>query len=498
MQITIFPSKSENEYDRDQHSNVNDFNSSNPITAHLPSLFKEGYLTSDLIILVHARKKIFTIQHLLKKASIDHFSIPIMTYYSLAEIILQNFGFLANKYKFKTIGRYEQLKIVKSICQSQNNLFNYKYVFLFIVKCKCYGFVNYSAQMSFSSFLKSKRSKNKYGFPFNQRNIQISDEIIDNNFLKIFHIYEDILKNKKYVDFEDLITFSSQILEHNPEVVSFYNRKYKFAFIDNTNQFLGRKMSLNNFASLLYVNRKPSPYISFNEQYYFKCKPNFQFFSFYSIPKPNYLDNFRQVPKNSCHENLDNSFDFNEANQIKSNPPKNFQTSSEVSDFDSEIENGVKLDISSINSNQNYNQNTNEIKNSISSRFELNKTLSDSEEDEYEILSDFNDFESDDYENDDSFYDEDIPKNVQNHKASWLLKNKFCLANSMKKKKYFKNNFCFPSKSIMYNQTEAKRNKRRYSYYGQSPLFKEIRYHFEAFINQKGKMAFFSDDNYDQ
>ena len=39
MQITIFPSKSENEYDRDQHSNVNDFNSSNPITAHLPSLF---------------------------------------------------------------------------------------------------------------------------------------------------------------------------------------------------------------------------------------------------------------------------------------------------------------------------------------------------------------------------------------------------------------------------------------------------------------------------
>ena len=50
----------------------------------------------------------------------------------------------------------------------------------------------------------------------------------------------------------------------------------------------------------------------------------------------------------------------------------------------------------------------------------------------------------------------------------------------------------------MYNQTETKRNKRRYSYYGQSPLFKEIRYHFEAFINQKGKIAFFSDDNYDQ
>lgn len=503
MQISLHPSiQTENEYESAHDNDNKNISFSNLFFNHLTDLYNYGYQKKDILILVRARKLVPTIQHIIKSENYDKFSFTTMTYHNFAEKILCEYGFLRNKQRLKVIGRYDQLRIIKEICFSRNRFLNYKEIFLFIAKCKSQN-QNDSKKINFSSFLQSKPSIHKvidmspdFEVP------QFSDYEIDNYASDIFQIYQNVLKRRKMADHEDLINFSTQIMKRNSEVITFYRRRYKFAFMDNTNKFLTKKKNIKNFLSLLFINNENTqePPINNDKEDDNMEYSNFRFFSINSNQK-HFQNSSKPVQYSSppplesfSHENADSFFSF-ESSDFNQN-----KLFSEVSDFDAEGENGFNIDVLPFGMNNNSKEcdqedqfKENENKSWIER--EPIKNLSDFEEEEEGFLSDF------DYENEYEIDGHDIEESSEsgmNCGSSWPTKNKLHMLNSIKKKKPFKNNYLFfNSEPIIFDGIENNNRKRRYSYYGQNLILKEISGKFRTLSNQIGKAVFFSDDNYE-
>ncbi|AYJ01406.1 hypothetical protein CWO85_02745 [Candidatus Phytoplasma ziziphi] len=49
---------------------------------------------------------------------------------------------------------------------------------------------------------------------------------------KVFDLYEEYLKNNNFLDFDDLIIYTYQILKNNPSLTSFYQKKFSHILID--------------------------------------------------------------------------------------------------------------------------------------------------------------------------------------------------------------------------------------------------------------------------
>lgn len=495
MQINLYRStQAKNEIKNDQDCDTKDFSFSNIFFNHIQFFINTGYQKKDIIILVRARKIISSIHLILKDANIDQFSFLTMTYHSLAEKIFHNYGFLRLKRKLSVVRRDEQLKMIKKICRSKNGYLNYKEILLFIEKCKS-SYQNNAKKMSFSSFLKTiptNQTRGNTNEITNSEQLHFSNQEIDNFASDIFNIYQDTLKKKNLADLDDLINFTLQIIKRNPEIISLYRRRYKFAFIDNTKQFLVRKKNINDFVSLLFINNEKrfemSDRIERNLRY-----PNFQFYT---------LKFFSNIFKNglkplaysftSCVDSFlsDDSFafEYNDSNQNK--------IFSEVSDFDIENENGVNIGVFPFGmGNNKWVQNGKDYEDDdIFTENELTQVLSDFEENEEELLSDF-DFDDDDDYSEESNFTEESSESGMIHSSSGLVKNKFFILNSMKKRKMFRNNLS--NEPIEYDDMENKKRERRYSYYGQNLFLKDINCKIRQFADQVGKSAFFSDDNYE-
>jgi len=70
------------------------------------------------------------------------------------------------------------------------------------------------------------------------KNMMISrDDIINHSFQfknleEIYGRYEDYKKKNGYIDFDDMLTFSLEILKNNPQIISKYRSKYKYVQLD--------------------------------------------------------------------------------------------------------------------------------------------------------------------------------------------------------------------------------------------------------------------------
>lgn len=59
------------------------------------------------------------------------------------------------------------------------------------------------------------------------------------NFYKVFSHYESFLRKNNFIDLEDILNIAAEILEKNPDVLEFYQEKFKYIMIDefqDTNQ----------------------------------------------------------------------------------------------------------------------------------------------------------------------------------------------------------------------------------------------------------------------
>lgn len=485
MQITLHQSiQDQNEYKSDHEPDDKDISFAIMLNNQIPYLIKYGYQKKDLLILVRARRAIPAIQEILKREDIGKFSLSTMTYHNLAGRILHEYGFLRSQQRLTSIGRYEQLKMIKDICRSQNSYLNYKELLLFIAKCKSTNNLN---RISFSSFLQSKTLIHKV-IPFDNMNpdseeLKLSNNEIDKRASDVFHIYQDTLERNRMADYEDLISYSSQIMKRNPEVINFYRRQYKFTFMDNSRKYLIRKKNIKNFISILFLsNEKDLEFQTNSDQNENDFEnSNIRFFTINSYSKifqSNQESMQSPFPDSPFHENPDTSFSFE--NKIFS----------EVSDFDAEGENGFNLDVFSSGANEQKSEN--ETEKFFQSDNEPAKVLSDFEEEEDGFLSDF-DYDNE-YESDDPYNNEE---SGMNYDSSCSSKNKFQLLNSIEKKKSFKNNFFSVGEPIIFDEIGNIRRGRRYSYYGQNVFLNEFNSQLRQFSNINRRAIFLSDDNYE-
>lgn len=64
------------------------------------------------------------------------------------------------------------------------------------------------------------------------RNVKLKKDLLENELYPLYQEYEAELKNNNAVDFGGLITKCLELLEHHPQVLDYYNNKYKYVLVD--------------------------------------------------------------------------------------------------------------------------------------------------------------------------------------------------------------------------------------------------------------------------
>ncbi len=156
-----------------------------------------------------AKEMQIRVSNLLKKQATG---LPWLgTFHSISAKILRKHAEAAGlKSNFTIIDQDDQTRLIKNICKAENidiKKISPKYILSIIDKWKNKGF--YPEDV----ILKKK-------------------EILEKNFLKIYHIYQKKLIDLNSVDFSDLILHTVKIFKNYQDISSIYSRKFKFILVD--------------------------------------------------------------------------------------------------------------------------------------------------------------------------------------------------------------------------------------------------------------------------
>ncbi len=157
----------------------------------------------------------------------------IGTFHSIAlRIIRPLFDKIGRKENFDVIKTPEQVKIIKSLMQNKgisDALFNPKDVLFTITNWK-------------ETYITQKRARNE----------------IENVALKLVSDYEEELKRLNVIDFSDILKSSIEIFKENPDVLQYYQKKFKYIMVDeyqdtNTAQYVWLRLLSAGYGNICCV-----------------------------------------------------------------------------------------------------------------------------------------------------------------------------------------------------------------------------------------------------
>lgn len=154
-------------------------------------LLQNGFKPSELLVITFTRKAAQELKTRLKSMHINISGITVQTFHSFGLYILRKYKHLLGIREFRIITQREQMEILESVAKATPN----KEILLRLQIYKTQG--------------------------------QCEEEL-----RPIFDGYNKTLRSLNACDFTDLIVLPLEILRRNPEVVNFYQRKYKYALVD--------------------------------------------------------------------------------------------------------------------------------------------------------------------------------------------------------------------------------------------------------------------------
>ena len=154
-------------------------------------LLRSQFKPSDLLVITFTRKASQELKSRLKSMKINVTGLTVQTFHSFGLLILRSYKHLINIGEFRIITQKEQMEILESIAKATPN----KEILLRLQIYKTQG--------------------------------QCDEEL-----RPIFDSYNKTLRQMNACDFTDLIVLPLEILRRNPEVVAYYQRRYKYALVD--------------------------------------------------------------------------------------------------------------------------------------------------------------------------------------------------------------------------------------------------------------------------
>lgn len=425
MQITVFQRKeiSENESLVANPKNSYDTIFPESLSGQVFNILQNGYRITDFLFLGDTRNSLRNIRLNLQSLNINNSQLHIFSFYQLAAHIFRNYDFLVNKKNYREITRSEQLDIIQKICLTEDQYQYTKNISLYIINCKKNRVRDFQ-KFNFVSFLKNKGIFES--FDSDSIETHESNFIIDENSLNefanyVYTKYQAILLKGHLIDYEDLIYHSTQILIHNPSIVSFYRKKYKSIVINCKQTFAINKPHIRNFIQTLF-----------------------------------FPEDSRMAESDHCHVSYFNEpFPFSSTSTTHSCNKEIMNTSAEVSDFDSEYENRSFSPLIFLNSKHKRG-------------FCYHELFSD------EIVDYFSDYDisENDIERSESFSNDEESGILEEQKIDYL-------SELISKKKRLANH-CYS-----YEENGVTSKQRRFSYYGQNSVhfFDEMRSNFIRIAN---------------
>ena len=205
------------------------------LTNRIAYLIENGVSIDNILAITFTNKAAKEMKdRVMKLIGMDAKSIQISTFHSLGlRIIKENYSRLGYKSNFIILDSDDSLTVIKKIMKDMN------------LNPKFYNPRDIRNKIS--------SAKNELLTP-----TEFAKMEFDQNVISVFKKYNNKLLINNSVDFDDLLALPIKLFKENPEVLKYYQDKYKYVLIDeyqdtNQAQYIFTKMLCNNHKNIFVV-----------------------------------------------------------------------------------------------------------------------------------------------------------------------------------------------------------------------------------------------------
>ncbi len=172
-------------------------------------------------------------ERIIKEVGISAHDIQISTFHSFGlKIIKENYEKLGYQKNFTIIDSDDSLTLIKKILKDLN------------IDSKRYN----------PKFLKSRISSAKNEMITPDKYVKFVNDEVSDVIYKVYKKYQDTLKRNNCFDFDDLLIMPIILFKENKDVLSYYQEKYKYIFIDEYQDTNEAQYQLSKMISDKYKN----------------------------------------------------------------------------------------------------------------------------------------------------------------------------------------------------------------------------------------------------
>ena len=172
-------------------------------------------------------------ERIIKEVGISAYDIQISTFHSFGlKIIKENYERLGYQKNFTIIDSDDSLTLIKKILKELN------------IDVKRFN----------PKFLKSRISSAKNEMITPDKYAKFANDEVSDVIYKVYKKYQDTLKRNNSFDFDDLLIMPLVLFKENKDVLSYYQEKYKYVFIDEYQDTNEAQYQLSKMISDKYKN----------------------------------------------------------------------------------------------------------------------------------------------------------------------------------------------------------------------------------------------------
>ena len=205
------------------------------LTSRIAYLIENGVSPDNILAITFTNKAAKEMKdRVIKLIGMDAKSIQISTFHSLGlKLIKENYARLGYKSNFVILDSDDTLTVVKKLMKEMN------------LNPKFYNARDIRNKIS--------SAKNELLSPSEYTKMEF-----DRNITSLYERYVSKLKINNSVDFDDLLILPIKLFKEYPEVLKYYQDKYKYVLIDeyqdtNEAQYIFSKMLCNNHKNIFVV-----------------------------------------------------------------------------------------------------------------------------------------------------------------------------------------------------------------------------------------------------
>ncbi len=206
------------------------------LTTRIAYLIEQGVSSSNILAITFTNKAAKEMKERIEKL-VGKTSIWASTFHSFGvRILRENYEKLGYKNNFVIMDSDDSLTLVKKILKD----------------------LGYDPKRFSPYMIRNKISSNKSEFIMPEEYKEYVHGEEDDIVYKVYKKYQEILFKNNSVDFDDLLILPIRLFKENPEVLDFYQEKYKYILVDeyqdtNEAQYLLIKMLASKYRNLACV-----------------------------------------------------------------------------------------------------------------------------------------------------------------------------------------------------------------------------------------------------